>query len=107
MEYIAGEILVMKKGVLIHSGKPNEIIRSVGGKVWECRVPAALAGEISESFDVINLRNEGEETVLRLLSDKLPMPEARKAVPNLEDLYMYYFNDEEEGRKNHVGTDKI
>ena len=107
VEYIAGEILVMKKGVLIHSGKPNEIIRSVGGKVWECRVPAALAGEISESFDVINLRNEGEETVLRLLSDKLPMPEARKAVPNLEDLYMYYFNDEEEGRKNHVGTDKI
>ena len=66
-----------------------------------------MASQISESFDVINLRNEGEETVLRLLSNELPLPEAREAVPNLEDLYMYYFSDEEEGRENHVGTDKI
>ena len=107
VEYIAGEILVMKKGALMLSGKPDEIIRSVRGKIWECRVPAAVASQISESFDVINLRNEGEETVLRLLSNELPLPEAREAVPNLEDLYMYYFNDEEEGRENHVGTDKI
>ena len=105
VEYIAGEILVMKKGSLIHSGKPEEIIQSIRGRVWECRVASDLVAQISGSFDVINLRNEGEETVMRLLSDEPPMPGAREAVPNLEDLYMYYFN--EEGRDNHVGTDKI
>lgn len=106
VEYIASQILVMKNGRLIHSGKPEEIIRTIQGRVWECRATSDLVGQISASFDVINLRNEGEETILRLLADDSPMPGAREAAPNLEDLYMYYFNDEE-GREKHVGTDKI
>ena len=35
VEYIASQILVMKNGRLIHSGKPEEIIRTIQGRVWE------------------------------------------------------------------------
>lgn len=94
VEYIAGEILVMKKGVLVHRGKPGEIIRDIEGKVWECRVPTSRAQALSEGLNVGNLRTEGEYTVLRVISDARPMEEAWEASPNLEDLYLYYFREQ-------------
>lgn len=95
VEYIAGEILVMKKGTLVHTGRPEEILREIRGKVWECRVPSNQAERLCQSLNVGNLRTEGGETVLRVISDTLPAPGAREVAPNLEDLYLYYFSDED------------
>lgn len=94
VEYIAGDILVMKKGQLLHQGKPHEIIHTIDGKVWECRVPNEKAGALIENCNVCNLRAEGEETMLRIISDEKPMETAQEVTPNLEDLYLYYFADE-------------
>lgn len=94
VEYIAGEILVMKNGSLVHSGKPAEILRDIRGKVWECRVPAKESEELSAGFNIGNLRNEGEYTVLRIISDEKPMEAAEPALPNLEDMYLYYFREQ-------------
>ena len=95
VEYIAGDILVMKKGQLLHQGKPHEIIHTIDGKVWECRVPNEEAGAFIERCNVGNLRAEGAETVLRIISDDKPLKTAQATSPNLEDLYLYYFADEE------------
>lgn len=94
VEYIAGDILVMKKGQLLHQGRPHEIIHTIDGKVWECRVPNEKAGTLIENCNVGNLRAEGEETMLRIISDEKPMKTAQAVTPNLEDLYLYYFADE-------------
>lgn len=94
VEYIAGDIIVMKKGTLLHQGKPHEIIHTIDGKVWECRVPNEKAGELIERCNVGNLRAEGEETMLRIISDEKPLESAQAVDPNLEDLYLYYFADE-------------
>ena len=93
VEYIAGEILLMKRGVLLHQGRPHEIIRSIEGKVWECSVPSASVPRMQEQFNVGNLRSEGEQTTLRIISDQKPVETAVPAAPNLEDLYLYYFSD--------------
>ena len=95
VEYIAGDILVMKKGQLLHQGKPHEIIHTIDGKVWECRVPNEEAGAFIERCNVGNLRAEGSETVLRIISDDKPLNTAQATTPNLEDLYLYYFADAE------------
>ena len=95
VEYIAGDILVMKKGQLLHQGKPHEIIHTIDGKVWECRVPNEEAGTLIEHCNVGNLRAEGAETVLRIISDDKPLNTAQVVPPNLEDLYLYYFANEE------------
>ncbi len=96
VEYIAGEILVMKKGQLIHRGKPHEIIHSIDGKVWECTVPANSVSLLSEQYNIGNLRSEGEQTVLRIISDDKPLDTAVPVTPNLEDLYLYYFSEKEQ-----------
>lgn len=95
VEYIAGEIVVMKKGVILHKGSPREILREVEGKVWECSAEPEKVEAMQSRFTVGNLRNEGDKTVLRIIAETRPLPDAVPAAPNLEDLYLYYFSDEE------------
>ena len=95
VEYIAGDILVMKKGNFIHEGRPDEIIHTVDGKVWECRVPNGEVPSLENKHNIGNMRTEGENTVLRIISEEKPLESALNVAPNLEDLYLYYFNDKE------------
>lgn len=46
-----------------------------------------------EEYNVGNLKNAGDQTILRIISDTKPMEGAIAAEPTLEDLYLYYFND--------------
>ena len=96
VEYIAGEILIMKEGRLIHRGAPDAITHEIDGKVWECRVDPARAEELCSRYNVGNLKNVGHKTILRIIKDEKPMEEAVPAEASLEDLYLYYF--QEEGR---------
>ena len=96
VEYIAGDILVMKKGKFIHEGKPDEIIHTIDGKVWECSVANSEVPSLENRYNIGNMRTEGENTILRIISEEKPLEDAVNAAPNLEDLYLYYFSDEED-----------
>lgn len=104
IEYIANEILVMKEGRLIHQGRPEAVTKEIDGYVWECRVPIREADHWSAEYTVGNLRNEGDTAILRIISEKRPSDGAVAVEPGLEDLYLYYFCNEEE---NHGTADSI
>lgn len=95
VEYIAGEILVMKEGRLIHRGAPEVITHEIDGKVWECEVDAERADELCGRYNVGNLKNTGDKTILRIVGEEKPMEGAVSVAPTLEDLYLYYFQEEE------------
>ncbi len=94
IEHIAGMILVMKDGSLVHQGTRDEIIKTIDGKVWECTLPQSEADSLCEKYSVINLRQESDEKVfLRLVSDEKPGASAINTQATLEDLYLYYFSE--------------
>ncbi len=95
IEHIANTILVMKNGQLIHEGSLEDIISVIRGKVWECTVDSRTADELSEKYPVINTRNDGGKVFLRLVCDDKPCENAAGAEATLEDLYLYYFSEEE------------
>lgn len=95
IEYIADNILMMKDGKMIQSGRQEEIIKAIDGKVWECAVERDRAAGIVERNNGVNMREEGNRSFLRIISDEKPQAEARMAEPTLEDLYLYYFGGEE------------
>lgn len=95
VEYIANTIFVMKDGRLIHQGEPDEITASIGGYVWECRVDPGKTGEMNETYTVSNLKHEGSQDMLRIVSEQKPDRDAVQVEPTLEDLYLYYFSEEE------------
>ena len=99
VEYIADEILVMKDGRLIHRGAPEVVTQEAKGLVWECKVESKDAERYIEQYNVGNLKNVGDKTTLRIISDTCPCEGAVEAEPTLEDLYLYYFSEHGQGGK--------
>lgn len=101
IEYIADEIFVMKEGKMIHQGQPDQITDKIRGFVWECAIPAGQVEEWSKQYIIGNLKNHGESVTLRIVSEKKPALDAVMAEPTLEDLYLYYFNENNEKEGHH------
>lgn len=95
IEAIADEVLLMKKGRFVLQGTVSELIEKAKGKVWELTVLPEEARKWQEKTTVANLRHEGKQVVLRIISDTMPTPEAVTCEATLEDLYLYYFLTEE------------
>ena len=95
IEAIADEVLLMKKGKFVLQGTVQELTEKANGKVRELTVPAKEARKWQAKTTVANLRHEGKEVVLRIISDKKPSEEAVSCEATLEDLYLYYFPTQE------------
>lgn len=95
VEYIADKILLMKGGRLLSAGNIEEMLTQIRGKVWECCVRPEEAESCQAQFSVSNLRNTEQGVKLRIVSDTCPLPDAVPADPDLEDVYLYYFREEE------------
>jgi ABC-2 type transport system ATP-binding protein len=93
IEHIAGTILVMKDGRLIHNGPLEEINKVIEHKVWECSVNIAESEQLGAMYPIINIRHENERVFLRLVSEKSPHDNAVSVQATLEDLYLFYFSE--------------
>lgn len=94
IEAIADKVLLMKKGRFILQGTIPELIRKADGKVWELTVFPEEARKWQNESVVANLRHEGDQVVLRILSDTIPDGRAVPCEASLEDMYLYYFGEE-------------
>ena len=88
IECIADHVLLIKKGQIVATGTPVELIEKMQGKVAEITCTLALQAE----YKVGNIRQRKNGLALRLVGDILP----KEAVPvedniDLEDVYLYYF----------------
>lgn len=93
IEAIADEVLLMRKGKLVSQGTVPELTKQAAGKVWELAVSPAEAAQWQEKTSVANLRHEGEQVILRILSDDRPAMEAVCCEATLEDLYLQSFRE--------------
>ncbi|GIP34963.1 ABC transporter ATP-binding protein [Paenibacillus sp. J2TS4] len=94
VEYIADQILVMKQGGLLMTGTVEQLTAAMEGYVWACHVPSREAEEWRARYCVSNLRHEGDQVELRLVSAVKPVNNAVSVTPTLEDLYLYHFQDD-------------
>ena len=95
IEAIADEVLLMKQGKIVLHGTVPELVQKADGKVWELEVSSAEAKKWQTKSTVANLRHEGRQVVLRMISDDKPSDKAVLCKATLEDLYLYYFPTEE------------
>ena len=98
IEAIADEVLLMKKGKFVLQGTVPELIHKANGKVWELSVSPQEARQWQTKTTVANLRHEGKEIILRIISDNMPSERAVPCEATLEDLYLFYFPTEEGGK---------
>lgn len=93
IEFIAKEVLLLKKGELIDSGAPHLLCEKISGKVFEITASESDVRDISAKYKVGNISKDEENVYVRIISEKAPEKYDCKAKkPDLEDLYLYYFD---------------
>ncbi len=95
VEFIARNIIMLKKGVIVDSAPPHELTRKIDGKVWNVYCSEADVQLMQERFRVTNIARDDEagDVILRVLSEDKPDERAKTVTPTLEDYYLYVFGD--------------
>ncbi len=101
VEWIAREILILKKGVLTDCAPTHELIQKIEEKVWIIPCSEAEVQGYQDRFRVTNISRDEQsgEVLLRVLSDEKPSDSARAARPTLEDYYLYVFGEASGGEE--------
>ena len=90
-EAVANEIILLRKGVVLEMQKPASLLEHLNGQVWLVTVPAADEAALTKQYVCSNVMHTDGKSVIRLLSESAPRPDAVQTAPNMEDLYLYYF----------------
>ena len=95
IEFIAKDIILLKKGVIVDNAPPHELVKKIDGRVWLVPCAESEVQTIQDRFRVTNIARDDQtgEVLLRVLSDTLPTDRARTVSPTLEDYYLHVFGD--------------
>lgn len=95
IEFIAKEVILLKNGVMEACEAPAALCAEMTGKVFEVCCQETEWESVCENRVVSNLTKQGNQVCVRLLSEEKPdFPDVREAAPSLEDVYLYYFDEE-------------
>ena len=95
VEFIARNVIMLKKGVIVDNAPPAELMKKIGGSVWLVPCREEDVGRLQNAFRVTNISRDEQtgEVLLRVLAGEKPEENARSVVPTLEDYYLWVFGE--------------
>ncbi len=99
IEFIAKEVILLKEGSLITCDTTENLLSQIDNIVYEVTVLSGEVEQLEQKYNVSNIFRRGDEVIARVVSDSLP-DELRKTKvrANLEDLYLFYFGENKDGK---------
>ncbi len=104
VEFIAKEIVLLKKGEIVHHDTPNTLSRMIEDRVYEIYSDIDKLDEISKKFEVSNIQKGLDRLAIRILlredqnEDSLKNYEHNALRASVEDVYLHVFDEEREHR---------
>ena len=97
IEFIARDIILLKKGVIVDNAPPHQLTKKIEGKVWNVPCEETDVQRMQDTYRVTNISRDDEhgDVILRILAEEKPKEGAKAAAPTLEDYYLYVFGDAE------------
>ena len=97
IEFIAKDIIHLKKGVIVDNAPPHQLTKKIEGKVWNVPCEETEVQRMQATYRVTNISRDDEHgnVILRILAEERPKDDAKAAAPTLEDYYLYVFGDAE------------
>ncbi|KNF08320.1 ABC transporter ATP-binding protein [Gottschalkia purinilytica] len=92
IEYIAKEIVLIKEGNFIKSSTCKGLLEELNGKVWSITINEESLSDYEANYQIVNMIRKEDGIELRILSNQ-EVDNTIGIQPNLEDVYMYYFNE--------------
>lgn len=96
VEFIAKEIILLKKGEIIKMEPAQKLLHEIESKVWEVCASEDEILPLQKAFAVTSIaksENEAGKVLLRVLSETKPLPDAKSLSPVLEDYYLLTFGN--------------
>lgn len=97
VEYIARDVIFLKKGVIAENASPAELVAKMNGKVFIVPAREEEVAELQQKLRVVNISKSEDGVRLRVLSEEKPTESALPAPPCLEDHYLWVFGSEAGG----------
>lgn len=94
IEYIARDVIMLKKGIIVDSGSPTELISKMDGKVYNVPMRESEVTDFQSKYRVVSISKNENGVVLRTISETKPTENSVLITPSLEDYYLYVFNNE-------------
>ncbi|MBO7405134.1 MAG: ABC transporter ATP-binding protein, partial [Clostridia bacterium] len=95
VEFIARDVIMLKKGVIVDNAPPSGLMKKIEGKVWLLPCAEEEVQVLQNRFRVTNISRDETtgEVLLRVLNEAKPSDSARTTAPTLEDYYLWVFGE--------------
>jgi len=93
VEYIAKDVIMLKKGVIADNAPPSELLRKIDGSVWRVKTTEDKVMDLQNAYMVTNILKDDDGVSVRILSDTKPTDNAIPVSPTLDDYYLYIFGE--------------
>lgn len=91
MEFIAGEVIIMRNGGVLKVDTTDQLLWEVEGKVWSATVSRSMFHEVKNQYTIGNIIQKSDGVEMRIIGDKKPDFPCEPIKPILEDVFSYYF----------------
>ena len=95
LEAVANEIILLKNGIVLTRETPFELLWTLEGAVWTATVPTGEEAVLTGTYLCSNVMHQDGKSVLQLISDHKPHPNAVSVTPNMEDIYLKYLGKQD------------
>lgn len=96
IEYIAKDVLLLKKGVIVDSGHPHKLAQKIENNVYLLKAPHGQLPVLQKKFRVGNISKDLNNIYVRIVSDQAPTGYSYSEIkPTLEDVYLSIFDTED------------
>jgi ABC-2 type transport system ATP-binding protein len=89
VEATATTIAIIKHGRLVLHGSPESMLKSVEGKVWEWVVLSTELPTLRKQYLISGTLRRSDGVRIRAITNESPTSNAVRAVPTLEDAYLF------------------
>ena len=96
IEFIARDVIMLKKGVIVDNAPPHVLTEKIAGSVWLLPCAEGEVQILQNRFRVTNISRDETtgEVLLRVLCGSRPTGKAKNAAPTLEDYYLWVFGED-------------
>jgi ABC-type multidrug transport system ATPase subunit len=97
VEAVATDIAILRGGRLLAHAAPEELLRSVEGKVWECVIASGDVPAAKQKYLISTSARRADGVHVRIVSTERPGEGAVTVSPTLEDAYLHYISSQRAG----------
>jgi ABC-2 type transport system ATP-binding protein len=94
VEQICSRMGILDQGQLVFEGAPWDFVKVAEGKTWLVHTSRDYNMAENTDLTLIHRLEQDDSTILRVISDTSPSPDASLTAPNLEDAYVCHFRDQ-------------